>query len=258
MTQANGSFVWYELMSSDTEGASAFYCDVVGWQARDASVQGVAYTLLSVDGADVAGLMALPPQAEAAGARPGWNGYVAVDDVDAQAARIAAAGGTVHRPPDDIPGVGRFAMVADPGGAVFALFKGAMACGEWQRPALNAPGRVGWHELYAADGAAAFAFYAGQFGWSKDQAMDMGEMGIYQLFSVGGEAVGAMLTKPATVPAPFWNFYFNVEAIDAAAGRIKAGGGQVVMGPMEVPGGQWIVQCRDPQGGFFSLLAPGR
>ena len=258
MTATAGRFVWYELMTTDREAAAAFYQDAIGWQARDSGMPGVSYTLFSAGGADVAGLMALPAEARAAGARPGWNGYIAVADVDAETARIAAAGGAVHHRPEDIPGVGRFAVVADPGGAVFALFKGAMEGSDWQPPALDAPGRVGWHELYAADGKAAFAFYASRFGWSKDQAMDMGAMGVYQLFAVDGEAVGAMMTKPATVPAPFWNFYLNVEAIDAAAARVKAGGGDVVTGPMEVPGGRWIVQCLDPQGAFFSLVAPGR
>jgi predicted enzyme related to lactoylglutathione lyase len=119
-------------------------------------------------------------------------------------------------------------------------------------------GQPTYFELGVADADRARAFYSGLFGWTKDQAMDMGEMGVYQLFAAGAGAVGAMMTKPADCPRPFWNFYFNVEAIDAAQARVEAGGGKVVTGPMEVPNEQWIIQCLDPQGAFFSLVAPHR
>ena len=117
---------------------------------------------------------------------------------------------------------------------------------------LDAPGRVGWHELLAADWEKALAFYGGLFGWQKADA-DVGEMGTYQLFSAAGQTIGGMLTKPATIPAPFWLYYFNVGDIDAAAQRVEAGGGEIFAGPFEVPGGSWIVQCTDPQGAIFAL-----
>ena len=105
------------------------------------------------------------------------------------------------------------------------------------------PGRIGWHELYAADWKSAFAFYAGQFGWAKTDAIDMGPMGTYQLFAIDSDQMGGMMNKPEEIPVPLWLFYFNVEAIDAGAERVKANGGQILNGPMEVPGGSWIVQC---------------
>ncbi|HZD26679.1 MAG TPA: VOC family protein [Alphaproteobacteria bacterium] len=256
MSNATGRFVWYELMTSDPKAAEAFYRGVVGWSARDAGMPGMSYTLLSADGADIGGLMALPSEARAAGAEPGWIGYVAVDDADARAEQAAQQGGSVQRAPADIPGVGRFAVIADPQGAVLALFKGA---GEMRAPVpAGTPGHGGWHELLAADQAAVFDFYAGLFGWSKAESFDMGEMGIYQLFALDGESIGGMMSKPEAVPAPFWLYYFNVGGIDAAEARVEAGGGRIVNGPMEVPGGQWIVQCRDPQGAMFALLAPRR
>jgi predicted enzyme related to lactoylglutathione lyase len=254
MSSSHGKFVWYELMTSDTEAAGAFYGAVLGWSKRDAGVAGMSYTIFSAGESPLGGMMTLPETAAAAGARPGWIGYVAVDDVDAAAARAKAAGGTIHRAADDIPGVGRFAVIADPQGAVLALFKGS---GEEPPPAApSTPGHPGWRELLAADGEAAFAFYAGLFGWTKAEAFDMGEMGVYQLFASGGADTGGMMTKPVAVPAPFWLYYFNVEEIDAAAARVQAGGGQILNGPMEVPGGRWILQCRDPQGGIFALLGP--
>lgn len=180
-----------------------------------------------------------------------------MDDVDAHAERVKAAGGAVHRPPEDIPGVGRFAVVADPQGAVFILFKGN---GEPdQAPtASGTPGTVGWHELYAGDGASAFGFYASLFGWTEADAIDMGSMGIYRLFATGGEPVGGMMTKMPDMPMPFWLYYFNVDAIDAAMARVTQHGGKVLMGPHQVPGGQWILQCLDPQGAMFAMVASKR
>src|SRR3954464_12155051 len=125
MPNSQANFVWHELMTTDADAAEAFYRDVVGWRTQDAGMPGMRYTILSVGEAGVGGIMTLPPDACAAGARPGWIGYVGVDDVDAYAQRVKAAGGTVHKPPADIPGVGRFAVVADPQGANFVLFKGA-------------------------------------------------------------------------------------------------------------------------------------
>jgi predicted enzyme related to lactoylglutathione lyase len=84
--------------------------------------------------------------------------------------------------------------------------------------------------------------------------MDMGAMGTYQIFSADGQMIGGMFTKPPAVPAPFWLYYFVVDAIDAAIERVKAGGGQILNGPMEVPGGDWIIQGRDPQGAMFALV----
>jgi predicted enzyme related to lactoylglutathione lyase len=201
--------------------------------------------------------MDLPENAKKIGAPPSWLGYDGVDDVDAVADQVTRLGGSVHVPPRDIPDVGRFAVVADPQTATFALLKWLDP--KWDQPAApGTPGRIGWHELMAADWEKAFAFYSELLGWQKAEAVDIGPMGKYQLFSVGGETIGGMFTKPAMVPAPFWLYYVNVDAIDAAAERVTAGGGRIVNGPMEVPGGSWIVQCIDPQGAMFALVAPRR
>ncbi len=251
---APNTFVWYELMTSDLDAAEKFYGDVVGWSMKDAGMPGMRYTLAQVGELSVAGLMKIPQDASDAGARPGWVGYIGVDDVDAYAARVKTKGGQIHREPADIPGVGRFAIVADPQGVMFALFKGAGTPPPSAAP--GTPGHAGWHELHALDGVKAFDFYSGLFGWTKDQTMDMGPMGVYQLFAMGGPAAGGMMTKMPQSPAPFWIYYFNVPEIRAAEARVKSGGGQVINGPMEVPGGSWIVQCIDPQGAMFALVAP--
>ena len=250
-------FCWYELMTTDRKAAAAFYTSVVGWRADDTAMSDMSYTLLFVGDAAVAGMMDLPKEACDAGAQPGWIGYVAVDDVDAYAKRVTQAGGSIHRPAEDIPNVGRFAVVADPHGAAFVLFTPSGAPPA-TRPEPRSPGTVAWHELMAGDGASAFAFYSGLFGWSKSQAMDMGPMGIYQLFNAGKEDIGGIMTKTPEVPAPFWQYYIVVDAIDAAVQRVNDKGGKVINGPMEVPGGSWIVQCLDPQGAMFALTAAKR
>lgn len=253
---APNSFVWYELMTTDLDAAAAFYRAVVGWSAEDAGQPDMRYTIMSAGDSMVAGMMTIPPEVSQAGGPPAWLGYIGTPDVDAATANVKRAGGAVHRPPDDIPGIGRFSVVADPQGAVFMLF--TPEGGDPSPAAPGTPGHVGWHELYATDWKTAFEFYAGQFGWTKDEAFDMGEMGPYQLFSAGGEPIGGIMNRPEMVPAPAWLFYFNVDAIDTAAARVVGHGGQVLMGPMEVPGGSWIIQATDPQGAVFAMVAPRR
>lgn len=255
MSSAHGQFAWYELMTTDAAAAEAFYKAVVGWNARDASRPGMTYTSFLAGSTPVAGVMSLPEDACAAGARPGWLGYVVVDDVDACAVRVTDAGGQVHRPAADIPGIGRFAVVADPQGAAFVLFKG-VEYGSVPAAIPDQPGYAAWRELMAADGESAFSFYSDLFGWTKADAVDLGPMGTYQLFAAGGAAIGGMMTKPPSLPAPFWTYYFRVDSIEAAVSRIQAAGGTIINGPHQVPGGDWIVQGLDPQGAMFALFSP--
>ena len=255
-------FIWYELMTSDADSAIAFYTDVVGWTAEDhpgSTPDGHRYTILSAPDGPIGGVMQLTDDMLAGGARPGWLGYVGVADADAAADAVSAAGGSVLMPPADIPGVGRFAMVADPGGAPFYLMK-PMPAGDVQPPPEpHARGTVGWHELYSAIGQErAFAFYSALFGWETLEEMDMGPMGTYRIFGADGVPMGGMMDKPANVPASAWGFYVHVEALDAAADRISSGGGKLLMGPMEVPGGSWVLQAADPQGAAFALTSNRR
>ena len=247
-------FVWYELMTGDVAGAAAFYSAVVGWKTADSGMPGVDYTLLSVGDARVAGMMAMPAELAAAGVPKAWRGWVAVDDVDAAEARLLQAGGKVLRPADDIPGVGRFASVADPQGAVFVLFK-PMPTEPPAMPPAGATGTIGWHELHAMDEPTAFGFYATLFGWTKGEGLDMGPMGTYQLFDIDGVSSGGVMTKSPEAPAPGWLHYFHVDAIDAAAQRVAQLGGTLMFGPHQVPGGDWVLNGRDPQGAVFALTS---
>jgi len=254
MAGLHGRFVWYELTTTDLGAARAFYAAVMGWGARDASVPGMPYTLLTAAEEPIAGAMALPPQARNMGAEPRWLGYVAVDSVDRAAERLKRLGGTVYVPPTDVPDVSRFSIVADPQGAMLALIK-------WQRDDRGVPGaaphtagRVGWHELLAADWRQAFGFYGELFGWQKVQ-IDAAVTGDYhQTFACAGETIGGMANKPPAVPQPFWLYYFNTDDIDAAAQRVSAGGGQVLEGPAQTPEGGLLARCADPQGAMFALI----
>jgi predicted enzyme related to lactoylglutathione lyase len=248
-----GNFFWYELMTSDPEAARKFYGDVVGWGVQDGTD---GYRLFTTEGRGVAGLMELPEHVREGGGQPCWMGYISVDDVDEAVEEIEEEEGEVHRAPFEIPGIIRLAVVADPQGAVFVVAKGLIEAPPESAP--GTPGTVGWHELYAEDAEEAFAFYESLFGWTKTDTMDMGPSGVYRMFAMGGPTVGGMMDKPEQVPVACWLFYFNVPALDAAIERLKAGGGQVIVGPIEVPGGLWIVQGTDPQGAHFALVAPKR
>lgn len=259
MANRHGDFIWYELLTSDADGAEKFYGDVIGWTARDSGHPDVSYCLLSASGVDVAGLMQINDEMKACGARPVWLGYIAVDDVDASVAAITKSGGTVHMPAMDMANVGRMAMVSDPQGVPFYVMRGASDqeshAFAYDKPRL---GHCAWNELATSDRPAAMAFYAAQFGWKKDGEMDMGPMGAYEFFrrrAVAGIFAGVM-TKPEVMPVSIWTYYFRVADIDEAVARTKAGGGQIAHGPHEIPGGEFAVNAVDPQGAMFSFVGP--
>ncbi len=250
MVGHHGCFVWYELLTTDIAAASAFYRSVVGWGEQDASTPEFAYTQFTAGPAPVGGLMNLPPDALRQGAMPRWVGYVAVDDVNQAAHQIRHLGGTVYVPPTD-SNIGRISVVADPQTATLALVEG-LTPGLRQPVERSAAGQVAWHELLAVDWKTAFAFYREIFGW-RQAASVLGPVDSYQSFSAGGQTIGGILTKLPRAPVPFWLYYFDIGDIDEAADRVKAGGGRVVQGPVELPGGDWIARCIDPQGAMFAL-----
>jgi uncharacterized protein len=238
-------------MTTDVAAAKAFYSKVVGWGTKDAFTPDQSHSLFTVGGALAGGVTGLPEEARRTGGTPIWIGYVGVDDVDATVDRIERLGGAVHVPPTNIGDISRFSVVTDPQMAFLAVLT-------WRRPdqrepaAPAEPRRVGWHELLAADSETALSFYGEIFNWRKAQA-EPGPSSPYRLFSVGGQTIGGMLTKPPSVSVPHWLYYFNTGDIDAAAKRVKSGGGQVLGNPVEVPSGSWIVRCVDPQGAVFAL-----
>lgn len=257
MSELTGRFAWFDLMTSDVAKAKAFYTALVGWKVADWN-QG-QYEMWQAGEKTVGGVMGLPPDAAKAGQPPSWLGYVVTPDADRAVERAKELGGKVVVPGTDIPEVGRYAVLADPQGAVFAVFQSKpMEGGGGGAPDPMAPGHFAWSELNTTDWKSAWTFYSGLFGWKKTQSMDMGpELGEYFMFgadeknTMGGMFNGATAAK---VP-PNWLHYIRVTDVDAAAKRIPELGGKILNGPMEVPGGDRIVQCMDPQGGAFALVS---
>lgn len=245
------TFRWYELLTPDPAAAAKFYSAVVGWQVETMG----PYTLLKTSLGGVAGIATQPSEVAATGLGPGWVGYIGVEDVNAAADEVVEAGGKILIQPTDIMGMLTSSWVSDPQGTVFVVFKGNSPSGP-PTGGPDEPGYFGWRELFAVDGAAALDFYAGHYGWTKGEGHDMGPMGIYQLFDVDGVQTGGIMNKPAELPMPVWNYYIQVDGTGAAAERVKANGGQVAMGPHQVPGGLWIVQCMDPQGAVCCFISP--
>lgn len=241
MTSKPAPFIWHDLITTDVEAAKAFYAKVIGWSMQSFPEHD-DYTVLSADNVGVGGIMAMPADACECSAPACWHSYIAVDDVDVYADRILSGGDAVIRPGADIPNVGRFALVAEPQGTVFIIFK-PQGGQTMPSAAPTTPGLVGWNELHATDGLKAFDWYSEMFGWTQSRDMDMGPMGIYRLFATGGEPVGGMMTKMPEMPKPFWAYYFNVESIDDAIKRTTKAGGKVISGPHEVPGPMFIINC---------------
>ncbi len=250
-----GRFVWYDLMTSDVAAAQEFYTKLIGWgtQAWEGGEQ--PYTMWTNDGTPLGGVMTLPDDAKKAGAPPHWLGYVATTDVDETVAKATGLSAQTYVPATDIPSVGRFAVLGDPQGAVFAVF-----ASENEPPGHDGPANVGemsWHELATSDYEAAFEFYSALFGWEKTDAMDMGEAGIYQMYGLAsdGSPMGGIFNKPPEMPAAAWLHYIFVKDVKRSVEQVKEMGGQVLNGPMEVPGGSgdFVAQCVDPQGAAFAL-----
>lgn len=251
MLNNHGTFVWYELSTTDVEGAKAYYSAVMGWDARDMSMPGLAYASFTLDGLPVCGLIPLPEDGTKRGGKPRWMGYIGVDEIFATTERIKQLGGTILLAPTDVFNFSRISIVADPERATFALVMRAVA-GKELEIEPDAPGRVIWHELLATDKEKELAFYQALFGWQKAETLS-GPMGTYQFVSTGQRRIIGIAPRPKTVPVSSWVYYFNVDDIDAAAKRVKAGGGKILEGPIEVPGGNWVIHCLDPQNALFAL-----
>jgi predicted enzyme related to lactoylglutathione lyase len=257
-TFPGGEFIWYELITPDPVGAKAFYDAVVGWTIEPQPSGDMDYRMIGrSDGRMAGGVMRLTDEMKSHGARPIWLGYVNVDDVDATVASIEQSGGKTLLPAFDIPDIGRIAMVTDPQGAPFYVMKPIPPAGRENEKSdvfsSDAEQRVGWNELSTSDPIAARQFYGDQFGWGSDEFMDMGEMGEYRFIEQGGARIGAIAgTSPGQQPK--WRYYFRVPSIAAAKDTAEAKGGKIVMGPMEVPGGDHIVIGIDPQGAEFALV----
>jgi predicted enzyme related to lactoylglutathione lyase len=243
-------------MTTDMKAAESFYKTVVGWTSEPFAGASHPYTALNRSGADgnvgIGGIMERPAEMKAP---PFWAMYVAVPKLEDAVAQITRRGGKPHTDVISIPNVGRMQLMMDPQGAAFYIIEPASS---EQRPEGAAEvGDTSWHELMTTDPDGALQFYQDVFHWQADEAMDMGEMGKYQIFKrpTAAGRIGGIMKKPAqmaNVPSN-WQLYFRVPDVDAAAERIKQAGGQVINGPMDVPDGDRVLNALDPQGAAFGL-----
>ncbi|MEY4760574.1 MAG: hypothetical protein RLZZ200_430 [Pseudomonadota bacterium] len=262
MSTKPGSFIWYELMTSDANAAAAFYGAVVGWKiGGPAGVPGAMdYRMIQrSDGGNAGGVLQLSGDMLAHGAKPVWLAYLQVADVDAAISGIVADGGRLIMPRSDLP-IGSIAMVADPMGTAFYVMAPIPPPGQPDATSdvfdPRLPQRIRWNELPSPDLARAKAFYAKHFGFEFNEVMPMGPMGDYCFIDRGGVRLGAVMQKPAESPSSSWLFYFGVASVLAAESAIRANGGTVMRGAHEVPGGDWIVIAADPQGAMFGVVGP--
>ena len=258
MGTLHGNWVWYELTTPDPEGARAFYEAVVGWSMTAGHGGDTDYGFIAnTDGGMTGGMRSMTKDMTDSGARPSWLGYIGVDNVDTSVAAIERAGGKTLQAAADIVMAGRVAMVADCCGAPFYVITPNPPPDGGESTAFtrfDRLGRCSWNELMATNGETAVAFYTALFGWSLPEPMDMGPMGKYHFIEHDAVPIGAIMTKMPSDPVPHWNHYFRVASIEIAQAAVKSNGGQVINGPMQVPGDEWIIQGIDPQGATFALV----
>ncbi len=248
----NGRLCWHELMVPNMDAAKEFYGRVAGWTTTVWEGAAGPYTMWMNGETPVGGMMTLTEEQQKHGTPPCWLAYVSTPDANGTVAKIKElGGGVIHEMA--VPEVGRFAVVSDPQGGVFAVLEP-----ESDTPGHDGPPGVGefsWHELATTDWEAAMPFYAEVFGWQESSRMDMGEAGIYQMFGRGAHPLGGIFNKPPEMPVVAWLMYVRVPDVNVAVETVKELGGKVLHGPMEVPGGDFIASCQDPQGAYFAVHA---
>jgi uncharacterized protein len=246
-------FIWHDLMTPDLDAAQTFYSKVIDWDIVDSGMPGGNYRLCNVGKNGVGGMMCFRPEDDKS-VPPFWSGYIHTPDVGAAAQHAVKLGGKIFKEPQTVPDVVEFAILTDPSGAMFNIMR-PIPKGDAPKFAPGTPGTMGWNELLSSNWQEAWEFYHAMFGWQKMEAVEMGPMGTYQTFGLDGVSFGGMMNKRAEMPMAFWNYYWNVGSCAASVETLKAAGGSVMFGPMEVPGGSWIVNATDPQGAMFALTS---
>lgn len=250
-----GDFIWYEIVSYDTERVEEFYKNIIGWTPQtESSTGGDPYTLFLAGDEPVAGISpATPPE----DARSHWFGYIYTENVDEIAGRAADLGGEVHRGPIEVAGLGRFYVLGDPSGTTFAMFS-PDAPRDFEPQVDQGPGRFDWQELYAENIDETCEFYGTLFDWERGDLHEM-KNGRYQIVVRDGEPIGGIAglddMEGDNLPAPHWNFYIRVRDVEQSAAAIEANDGTILNGPMDMPDGDRVVIFRDPTGAVASLVS---
>jgi predicted enzyme related to lactoylglutathione lyase len=262
MSDDPGGFIWYELVTDDVDRAREFYRAVVGWEIAaegQAMPTGTTYRMIQRgDGGNAGGVLTMSDDMKAHGGKPVWLGYIHHPDIDGAVERINAAGGQVHMPAMDMPGVGRMAMVADPQGAQFYVMT----------PTPPEPGATSdvfdpvqaqhfrWNELWTTDQPAAVSLYTELFGWTQEGAMPMGPMGDYLFIQKDGVGIGAIGQAQPGGEGSRWQHVAGVDDIDRACKAVTENGGIMLGEPMQIPGGEFSAYAHDPSGATIGLVGP--
>lgn len=260
-----GRFLWHDLLVPGVEAAVRFYAPFTGWTAAPMAASGedLPYSVWANAGVPVARVRAPSAGETSRGLASHWLAYIGTSDVDATYAEAVALGARGFVPPrdaafgpaTDVAPAGRVAVLADPQGVLFGLYQPAGPSAP--STAVPGAGAFTWHELETTDRRASFTFYAQLFGWASVATVDMGPNGVYQIFGQGGTAYGGMLDRRHDGPAPHWRVFVTVADLARALDALRDGGGQVLAGPMDVPGDDCVAHCADPQGSRFALHALG-
>ncbi len=251
--QFNNHFLWYELMTDDTSRAEAFYRSVIGWDSRAWEGANMPYTMLLSGEQPIAGLMEITEKAKTQGAQPCWMAYIGTTDLTQTMKKASSLGARILLEEEVIPEIGRIGILLDPTDALLGIYE-PDSNEEIHGPETK-PGHIAWHELLTSDPAPAWQFYSSLFGWKKGEVMHMGKNGDYQMFAYDEQQpIGGMMKTPADMGGPSqWLYYITVSDLNSALDQVRHAGGQVLSGPIEVPGGDHVAQCLDPSGALFAL-----
>ncbi|HEY2719025.1 MAG TPA: VOC family protein [Solirubrobacteraceae bacterium] len=246
-----GTFCWVDLTSPDQPASKAFYEALFGWEAQDMPVDddGAVYSIMQLDGKDVAAIAPQPQQQREAGVPPLWNSYVSVEDADATLARATELGATAHAPAFDVFDVGRMAVIQDPQGAFFELWQPKRRFGAAY---VNAPGAFCWNELMSSDIDASTSFYGDLFGWTFEPFEASPQP--YQMIKNGEAGNGGITVLPQPGMPPSWLVYFGVEDVEQSLAKVEQLGGSKLFGPQDIQIAT-IAIAQDPQGAVFALYA---
>lgn len=245
---APGTPSWIDI-GTDAEAAIPFYTGLFGWTAFSLGEEAGGYGFFLLDGKQAAGF---GPQQNPG--PPVWSSYITVADIEASAAAVTDAGGTVVMPPMDVMSAGRMAVCTDAEGAFFSLWQPLDNVG---CAVVNEPGAFCWSELSSRDIDSAKAFYGRVFGWTAEtHDLPDSPLGSYSEWVLGDRKIAGMLPMPPMVPAEvpaYWLVYFAVDDTDAAVARAEELGGTLMMPPMDVEAGRFAL-LQDPQGGMFAVI----
>jgi predicted enzyme related to lactoylglutathione lyase len=251
-----GCFCWIDFATPDPEGAKIFYQKVFNWQYSESPMPdgGVYMKISTVDGGSVGGLFQMPEEMKKVSVPPHISNYIEVENVDDSTRKARNLGAAVRMEPFDIFDYGRMSVLNDPTGAGFALWQPKSNDCEGAMASRETHGMFCWQELMTANVDQAENFYKGLLAWDYS-TMNMGDMN-YTLIKNQGDDIGGMMMLPPEMKdvSPHWKTYFTVKDIVETITVIKDNGGNVMMGPQDIPETGQFTICKAPDGTVFCLF----